>query len=93
MDASSAGETITVFLDHGETFSIQIHNQAVVPENIRNHFFEKFTSEGKVNGHGIGTYSAKLAAETQGASISLQTSVEKGTTISILFPKKSKRKR
>ena len=90
VEASSTGQSISVFLDHDETISIQVHNKAVVPENIRSTFFEKFTSEGKQNGHGIGTYSARLAAEAQGASISLKTSIEKGTTVSILFPKESK---
>jgi two-component system sensor histidine kinase/response regulator len=50
-------------------------------------FFEKYTTSGKKGGTGLGTYSAKLIAETQGGRISMDSSEEKGTTIKITFSK------
>ncbi|MCP4752311.1 MAG: sensor histidine kinase, partial [Proteobacteria bacterium] len=41
----------------------------------------------KTGGTGLGTYSAMLAAKTQGGRISFPTSEEEGTTVTIHLPK------
>ena len=89
VEASSNGDTVTVFLEHGETDNLVIHNKAVVPENIRDTFFDKYSTFGKQKGTGLGTYSAKLAVKKLGGSISMTTSEISGTSIAIKFPKKS----
>ncbi|MDM8515708.1 hybrid sensor histidine kinase/response regulator [Desulfobacterales bacterium HSG16] len=68
---------------------ICIHNTGCVPENIRSRFFDKYITSGKTSGSGLGTYSARLIAETHGGSIHLDTSDEKGTTVRIRIPLES----
>lgn len=65
---------------------IVIHNQGAVPANIRDRFFEKYTTSGKEHGMGLGAYSAKLVAETLGGAIGMSTSEEQGTRIRIILP-------
>ena len=56
-----------------------------VPADIRDSFFDKFTTRGKHHGTGLGTYSARLAAEAQGGSIGLETSEDLGTKVIFSF--------
>ncbi len=87
VEASPKEATITVKLDEKEMATIRIHNQGSVPQQIRNHFFDKYATAAKAGGTGLGTYSAKLMAETQGGNISLETSDEMGTTITVQLPR------
>lgn len=73
-------------MKHAENCSVSIHNKGAVPEEIRDTFFDKYATAGKSGGTGLGTYSARLNAETLGGKISLDTSEENGTTITISFP-------
>jgi len=86
VEASPKKENVTFQMKHGEGGAVSIHNQGVVPEEIRDTFFEKYATAGKSGGTGLGTYSARLIAETIGGQILLDTSEEKGTTIHINFP-------
>ncbi|WP_285162977.1 ATP-binding response regulator [Shewanella goraebulensis] len=66
---------------------ITIQNLGVVEEHIRDTFWNKYTSAGKDNGTGIGTYSAKLLAEAQNGNVALEVSDENDTTsVSISLP-------
>ncbi len=85
LEASPRKETISISLVETPVPTIHIHNQGSVPEDIRDNFFEKYTTSGKKTGTGLGTYSAKLIMDTHGGSISMDPSVEKGTTISMKF--------
>jgi signal transduction histidine kinase len=87
MEASPNGETVSVFLEDGRALCIRIHNQGVVPDKIRDRFFEKYVTGNKRIGTGLGTYSARLIAETLNGTIDLSTSGKAGTTVSIRFPK------
>jgi len=89
IEASPKKERITIAMEHGENRSVSIHNQGAVPEEIRDTFFEKYATAEKSGGTGLGTYSARLIAETQGGHIFLDTSEEDGTTIHINFPQKA----
>ena len=86
VEASPEGETISVLLEDREEPAIRIHNQGTVPMDIRERFFEKYATSGKSGGTGLGTYSAKLIAETQGGSINLASSDEQGTTVTVRLP-------
>ena len=86
IEASDDEDTITISLAQSGSKTINVHNQGVVPEDIRDTFFEKYATSGKSSGTGLGTYSAKLIAETQGGSVSLQTSEADGTSIIFHFP-------
>ncbi len=87
VEASPKGEVVTVFIDESPDAVIRVHNEGVVPSEIREKFFEKYVTSGKTNGTGLGTYSAKLITETQGGSIKLQSSPEEGTTIAVCLKK------
>jgi two-component system, sensor histidine kinase and response regulator len=75
-------------LNKSDTINIRIHNQGSVPADIRDRFFEKFATSGKKFGTGLGTYSAKLIAETLGGSVHLTTSDASGTEILFQFQKR-----
>jgi len=82
VEASPHKQTISVnVLTQPLHVVLQIKNQGVVPNEIRNRFFEKYTTIGKEKGTGLGAYSSKLMAEIQGGSITMETSDEQGTTI------------
>ena len=69
----------------GEHRVVQIHNSSPVPAELHDHFFEKYSTYGKHSGAGMGTYAAKLMAETYGAEVSMHSGVEEGTNVSIAF--------
>lgn len=81
VEASPEGGIVTISIDPGEPLVLRIHNFGAVPEAIRATFFEKYATAGKAEGTGLGTYSARLMARTQGGDILMNTSEEEGTTI------------
>ena len=83
LEAAEKGQTVKISLDSGDMASISVHNQGVVPEEIRERFFDKYVTSGKKGGTGLGTYSARLMAETQNGGIHLLSSEEEGTMITI----------
>lgn len=87
IEAAPITSTITLRIDTLEKGThISIHNQGTVPEEIHTTFFEKYSTFGKGKGTGLGTYSAKLMAETQEGTISMQSVETKGTTLTIFLP-------
>lgn len=87
IQASPREHAITVALarqgGHGR---ISITNTGAVPHDIRARFFEKYATSGKTHGTGLGTYSARLIAQTLGGSIALDTSDPDGTTVHVTLP-------
>lgn len=83
-EASVAGDTVRLSLSaQGE---VSIHNRAAVPLSMRERFFEKYATEGKENGSGLGTYSARLIAEAHGGTLTMRTSDADGTTLTLRLP-------
>ena len=80
VEASPLGSTITILFENREDKRITIRNKGAVPESIRSIFFEKYSTPGKPGGTGIGTYSAKLIADTMGYDLKMETSEEKNIT-------------
>lgn len=72
-EAAPDDSDIVVTVELGEKLSICIENSGVVPASVRGRFFDKFATEGKQGGTGLGTYSAKLLIEAQDGSIQMQT--------------------
>ena len=66
---------------------ISVRNDGSVPVALRDRFFEKYATEGKSGGTGLGAYSARLMAETQGGSIRVDTSEVNGTTVLVEMPR------
>lgn len=86
VEASPKKGHVTVTVECGDEISISIHNEGLVPDNVREHFFDKYVTSGKASGTGIGTYSAKLMAEVQGGTIAFESSANAGTTLTVRFP-------
>ncbi len=87
IEASPPGRSVEFrFGLKGECTEISIRNAGVVPEGIRGRFFDKFVTEGKTDGTGFGTYSARLMAETQQGSVRLDCSELGHTTIFVALP-------
>jgi len=86
IEASPQGHSVTMTLKTEPTYTIRIHNHGAVPEDMRERFFDKYATSGKSKGTGLGTYSAKLIAQTFGGAISLDTPKQNETEITIAFP-------
>ncbi len=87
IEASPAGGEVAIDMADADSSRIVIHNMGAVPVEIRDRFFKKFVTAGKSCGTGLGTYSALLMARAHGGAIEMETSEEKGTTVSVLLPK------
>jgi len=87
-EASPDNERIDVAIGAADGFEvITIHNKGGVPSQIRERLFEKYVTHGKSTGTGLGTYSAKLIAESHGGGIALDASVEGETGITVKLRK------
>ena len=86
LEASKAGQQVTLTLCGERELRLTVHNRGAVPEPIRDTFFDKYKTSGKAKGTGLGTYSAKLIAETLGGTIAMTTSEEKGTMLTVTLP-------
>ena len=86
IEASPQGGVVTIGLAHNGRARAAIQNEGAVPAEIRDTFFEKYITRGKTQGTGLGTYSARLIALTLGGDISMQTSDEAGTTLTVELP-------
>lgn len=72
-------QSIALYTQFNSSIRVTIHNKGAVPSQIRERFFDKYITYSKPNGTGLGTYSAKLLAQSQGWQIEMKTSEEFGT--------------
>lgn len=79
-EASPNDSLVKIIIKTTPALTVSIENQGVVPVNIRERFFEKFTTANKIGGTGLGTYSAKLMTEAQGGTIDMTTNDDSNTT-------------
>ncbi|MGE4553451.1 MAG: ATP-binding protein [Desulfovibrionaceae bacterium] len=86
IQASPRGERVHVLFTSGDPARMRIRNQGVVPDAVRDHFFEKFATHGKFKGTGLGTYTARLIAKTLGGKIAMRTALDEGTELSVFLP-------
>ena len=86
VESSPKSKEITVSFEISQKIAIKIHNYGKVPLEIQNNFFKKYSTSGKSGGTGLGTYSARLMARTQGGDILMNSSNELGTTLAITLP-------
>lgn len=87
IEASPDGENVTLDIRRSaEETTISLHNIGAVPAEIRDNLFDKYVTQGKVGGTGLGTYSAKLITETMGGTIACESNEDAGTTIVLRFP-------
>jgi signal transduction histidine kinase len=85
-EAAPDGSMVTVDMKKEDMVEISVHNMGMVPEAVRDTFFDKYVTGGKPGGTGLGTYSAKLMAEAHGGNIEMQTSESEGTTVTVRLP-------
>jgi CheY-like chemotaxis protein/HPt (histidine-containing phosphotransfer) domain-containing protein len=87
IEASPAGADVVVTCERADAeVVVRVHNRGAVPEKVRATFFDKYSSAGKAGGTGLGTYSARLMAETQRGRIAMTTDEATGTTLEIRLP-------
>lgn len=88
LEASKHKGNITInIISENDKVKTIITNPGSVPESIRNNFFDKYATAGKANGTGLGTYSAKLMAEVQNGSITMNTNAQQ-TSICVFLCRK-----
>jgi len=86
IEASPENETVTISIFKNDMHEIIIHNKGIIPEQVRDNFFERYSTYGKKYGTGIGTYSASLITKTLKGDISFKTSYENGTYLIVRLP-------
>ncbi|MBF0219944.1 MAG: hybrid sensor histidine kinase/response regulator [Gammaproteobacteria bacterium] len=87
IEASPAEATVQIVVTPTvAATTIEICNQGVIPEEIRERFFEKYVTSGKKGGNGLGTYSAMLMAKTMKGELSFTSSDSKGTVLMVKLP-------
>ncbi|MBF0202590.1 MAG: hybrid sensor histidine kinase/response regulator, partial [Desulfamplus sp.] len=92
VEASSQGSKVVVALDEIKNENrILIHNRGIVPDEIKDSFFENHTTFGKGEREGVGTYISKLIVMIMGGNISFTSDDSSGTTLTITFPKEYNR--
>lgn len=87
LEATPENGVAEVRLLRGDPARIEIRNVQPVPEAVREHFFEKYSTSGKLNGTGLGTYSARLMTEVQNGRIEMHSTPEQGTLVTVLLPR------
>lgn len=85
-EASKMGDTVSVNLENGKFLSFKVSNPKELPREVRDSFFEKYSTVGKPRGLGLGAYGAKLMAESMGGAIDYTSSKDEGTTVVVTLP-------
>lgn len=65
---------------------ISLHNQGVVPEDIRPRFFTKYATSGKENGTGLGAYTSLALAKLHHGDIDWESDAVTGTCLTVRLP-------
>ena len=91
LEASDLDAQVLVDLsEDGDELAIAIANGRPVPLEIRERFFDKYTTAGNKEGTGLGTYSAFIMTRALGGSIAMETSEISGTKVTVRFPIRSR---
>ncbi|TVR00734.1 MAG: PAS domain-containing sensor histidine kinase [Desulfovibrionales bacterium] len=89
LEAAPHGSEVTLRIQRmEETWVMETHNLGIVPEEIRDRFFDRYVTAGKPGGTGLGTYSAMLIARSHGGRISFTTSASQGTLVTVTIPRR-----
>jgi signal transduction histidine kinase len=87
LEASPPECEVTVeVIPAADQIDIAISNQGEVPGAIRSRLFEKYVTQGKRAGTGLGAYSAALAAKAHGGVLILDASRPGATTVTVRLP-------
>ena len=83
VEAAPQNSVVKVTIENGVKVILLIQNDGAVPVSMRERFFAKYSTSGKDGGTGLGTYSSHLLAKIQGGTLTMETSDEDGTTLSL----------
>ena len=87
LEASRAGERVTIWCDCGQRTRLHVHNPAAMPDAVRLQIFQRSFSTRAGRGRGVGTYSARLLVEKYlGGTLTFVTAPETGTIFTIDLP-------
>jgi hypothetical protein len=89
LDATHDGGTVEVSFESPDGVPrFSVHNPGEIPETVAQRVFQRsFTTKGEP-GHGLGTYSMRLLAERYlDAHVDFETTVEQGTTFTVVLPR------
>ena len=87
-EAAPPGTRVIITLKDENPLSVTIHNLGAAPAELRTRFFEKFATNGKLGGSGIGTYSARMLAHAQKGDVAMATDDESNsTTLTVTLPR------
>jgi PleD family two-component response regulator len=88
IEATPMGGKISVRVSSAENQQgqVAIHNPGAIPQSIRENFFDKYVTQGKEQGTGLGTYSARLMAKIQQGDLTFVTDDVTGTTLTLSIP-------
>lgn len=86
VEAAPAGTAVDISICASASVCLRIHNEGAVPLPVRASFFEKYATFGKERGTGLGTYSARLMARVQRGELTMATSDDAGTTLTLNLP-------
>lgn len=88
IEASPSGGDISVRATREPgVVRLRIENTGEVPGAIRDRFFEKYVTSGKQGGTGLGTYSARLMAETLDGTLTLDCETPGRTAVVLTLPR------
>ncbi len=88
VEAAPPDSTVQVSLEEdGARVRVLVHNQGAVPESVRDRFFERYTTAGKRDGTGLGTFIARQVVLAHGGSIGFTTDEHNGTEVTLELPR------
>lgn len=80
------GSVVISVRESNEQVIFSIINQGIIPKDMRDTLFNKYSSSNYSIGTGLGTYSAKLMTEVQHGSINFEVLNEEKTSFSVQMP-------
>ncbi|MFW5712853.1 MAG: sensor histidine kinase, partial [Spirochaetota bacterium] len=87
LEAAPRNSTVTVLAECSESgLHLDVHNQGVIPAEIRQRFFERYVTHGKEHGTGLGTYSAFLITRAHNGTIDFTSDEAEGTHLLVDIP-------
>lgn len=87
LEAAAPDGHVVIEVSLGQDCRIEIRNKGVVPTEIRDRFFEKYVTQGKSKGTGIGTYSARMMVTAMGGDVAMRTSdLDNETVLTVHLP-------
>jgi len=87
LEASAPGQSVTLGFHRAPAPAFTVHNDGVIPEDVRLQIFQRaFTTKGE-RGRGLGTYSVKLLGERYlGGTVEFSSSPAAGTSFTVRLP-------